>query len=482
MAPRQFTEEDLDFYLRFPEQLSTEDREALEGFIRTNTFAAEYVDRQRQFYAEFDREMQNPLAEGDLAFADKLSGKKQTYLPGTGLRKAERGEIANPPFEILDERTAPLPVRLAWFLWNHPVPSFSILGAIAAAVVLSVHLLTTEDANPAYAKVADFVLSAYNAEGKQLWTHPMLGHKNESSVDDSPWEQTMVVSDIDGDGHNEVIVPNGVDREEDTLKCFNSDGTLRWKRDVGRPILFGARHSSLDAMKHFNALIVLQDDGARPRLIASAVSAYLPSKVCEIDPVTGKDLQSYWTPGGVCALAAVDVDNDGKKELLIGGTNDAWNRASLAILDPSRMNGHAPVQGDYAPENCPPAKEKFYLLFPFSQYGQVLSPSLPMNRLVSIRPLNNGAFTAVVNEVYEMSASPEFSGSIHYNISPVMNISLVFDNPFITGHQRLERQGRLKDKVGTRYAQKLIDSILFWNGEKFVEHKTLVQQVPRTSE
>ncbi len=489
MERKHYTEYELEFYARFPGRLSGEERAAIELYVSENPLAAEFVTQMRNFYADLDKALENPPTQADYELADRLLEKKQFFLPVLGLprkwnmtpKATEKQEISNPLFEViaespLGEGRRTLSVRFVQYARRYPVRATGFASIVAAAVFTLVMLFQPKsDTNPVYAKLTNYVLRVYNSEGAQLWTKSMLGYGDNSSFTSTPYNQTLLVADIDGDGKNEVLIFAGSSSQitgDDTLKCFNNNGTLRWKRVVGAPVLFGERHSSKNMTWQYTSIFTFSDVASKPRLFGTAGSEYLPSKLFEMDPRTGKDLQAYWVPGGIDAALPMDIDNDGKKELLIGGNNDAWNRAFLAVLDPSNINGHAPVRGDYVPQNCPPAHEKYYLLFPFTEYGQLLSPEVPTNYLTRLNAQNNGAFTAVVQEVF-VTPKSKFDGTIHYTISPVMKIHLLFDNPFIKGHEVLEREGKLKDKIGNEYANKLIHEILFWDGEKFVNHPTM---------
>ncbi|MDE3059107.1 MAG: hypothetical protein KGJ59_14240 [Bacteroidota bacterium] len=477
------TEEELDFFVRFPERLSQERRKAIEAYVKNNTFAADYVARQKKFYAELDSELNEQPTEHETALADRFLRKRQLFLPPLGLTRSEKKEISEPWFEVIGERRT-LSVRFVQYVRRYPVRTTGFASIIAAAVFMLATLVQPKiDSNPVYAKLTNYVLRVYNSEGAQLWTKSMLGYAGDSSFTSTPYHQTLLVADIDGDGKNEVLIAAGNNAEitwDDTLKCFNYDGALRWKRTVGAPVLFGGRHSSKNMTWQYTSIFTFSDSAietadrsaSKPRLFGTAGSEYLPSKLFEMDPLTGKDLQAYWVPGGINAALPMDIDNDGKEELLVGGNNDAWNRAFLAVLDPSNINGHAPVCGDYVPENCPPAHEKYYLLFPFTEYGQLLSPKVSTNYTTRLIAQNNGAFTAVIQEVFGDRDS-KYEGTIHYTISPTMKIHLLFDDPFVKGHEVLEREGKLKDKIGDEYANKLIHEILFWDGEKFVDHPTM---------
>jgi hypothetical protein len=478
------TERELEFFVNFPDSLTRDARKNIRAHLKECRVCREEVMSLRSFRSELKRRMNAPLSSQEEVFADAvLNQKREIFLPFFGVVKKEKEKIEFPQWREIQPYYKTTAQKIILYARRYPVRATGFASIVVAALFTLVTLVQPKiDSNPVYAKLTNYVLRVYNKEGVQLWTQSMLGYADDSSFTPTPYNQTLLVADIDGEGKNEVLIAAGESTRaawDDTLKCFNYRGTLRWKRTAGTPVLFGERHSSINMFWQYRSIFTFSDSSSpKPRLFATAGSSYLPSKLFEIDPRTGKDLQAYWVPGAINTALAMDIDHDGKKELLIGGCNDAWNRASLAILDPSDINGHAPVQGDYTPQNCPPAHEKYYLLFPYTEYGQLLSPMVPTNYLTKLYAQNNGAFTAVVEEVVNDTSDSKFQGTIHYSISPaespvgVMNIHLLFDNPFIKGHEVLEREGKLKDKIGIEYAEKLIHEILFWDGEKFVNTPT----------
>jgi hypothetical protein len=94
----------------------------------------------------------------------------------------------------------------------------------------------------------------------------------------------------------------------------------------------------------------------------------------------------YWHPGHIYDHALIDLDRDGRDELLLGGVNnrdDGRGHPALAVLDlpfgPSR-----PAPGRLFGSEC--ALERDYLLFPRPDVLDVMSEMLSANIVSSIDP------------------------------------------------------------------------------------------------
>lgn len=77
----------------------------------------------------------------------------------------------------------------------------------------------------------------------------------------------------------------------------------------------------------------------------------------------GNKLSEYWHPGVFNFLHCSDFDDDGKKEIILGGGNNriGW-RPVISILEPKRVFGQAMPYN--AAKEIEKAKEEWYIVFP----------------------------------------------------------------------------------------------------------------------
>jgi hypothetical protein len=272
---------------------------------------------------------------------------------------------------------------------------------------------------------------------------------------------------------NEVLLSGVLTQRpfaQDTLYCFNSDGKLRWKHGVGQAIAFGEMVFTAHSQWIINNFFIIENT-ERPRLFGLArVDPYFPSKLFELDPKDGRELQNYWHPGHLEHILILDVDLDGKQEIILGGGNNAYNRACLAVLDPSNLSGYGPATPEFAPKNLSKGKEKYYVLFPFTKLGKTIGTN-PYNFVYKLIRNRDGSILAYTEEV--PGAPLGRRGGILYTFTSMMKVqTVVGGDSFIKLHGRLVKEGKLQERLGPAYWEELKNSVLYWDGERFVNHVT----------
>ncbi len=95
-----------------------------------------------------------------------------------------------------------------------------------------------------------------------------------------------------------------------------------------------------------------------------------PSLVYKLDAQNGKEIGSYLHIGNLQQMKILDLDNDGKSEILLCGINQAYESACLVVLDPNKIYGHGPTKGRFAVESVKEADEKKYILMPKTICGK----------------------------------------------------------------------------------------------------------------
>jgi hypothetical protein len=116
--------------------------------------------------------------------------------------------------------------------------------------------------------------------------------------------------------------------------------------------------------------VVEGDNSSGRRILITA--SHSPDYPFQISLLTsgGRLLGEYWNAGHLSRDAYVceDIDGDGLKEIIMGGQNNAYNKACLVVLASDRVEGTSPQ--DDAPGfrfiGLPKGKEKSYILFPQS--------------------------------------------------------------------------------------------------------------------
>jgi hypothetical protein len=128
----------------------------------------------------------------------------------------------------------------------------------------------------------------------------------------------------------------------------------------------------------------LDGNGTPEAYLTATHNPYFPSVVLQFNALTGERLQKYVHAGHlVTQPRAINLDRSGDvKELLLGGTSNAYGQAVLVVLDPRTMEGHGPVTSEYRLAGVGRAAERAYFRFPYTSVGRVRQTTHPLVRKI----------------------------------------------------------------------------------------------------
>jgi hypothetical protein len=473
------SEQERELYASMPDVLSAERRSIIESHIRRCRRCREEITRLHSFFEDVHQRLSDSPKEIDRVIAQRLS------IP--------QSPKSLPPWEgrLLTDTDAPI-IRSSFGLMRYvkqnPLKTGGVVSLAAALVIAVAALLKTPaDTNPAKAAVRNSVLYVYNSAGQLLWTKSARGLQDDSSkynplVDDLGSPSFVRVFDIDGDGRNEALVTleparaagllKPYDFAPDTLYCFNSDGSLRWKHGMSGGMRFGAVDFSKNPHWHiWKFLPVRRSSRERVQLFVLAyIRPSWASKLFELDPQTGKELQSYWHTGGMSSAVEADVDGDGIKELVVGGMNNHLRGAAIAVFDPRSVQGAGPTIPEMVPTEAGKGTEKYYLLLPRSSLGIALGTRTPYNSVTQIQVTTEGRVVIQTNETNRA----DYDAGLVYGFGDNMRINYVVANdPFEVNFEKARKQGLIKDELNAAYYENLRKSVRYWDGERFVNEPTM---------
>ena len=260
---------------------------------------------------------------------------------------------------------------------------------------------------------------------------------------------------------------------QDTLHCIEGDGTLRWSAWAGEPVRFGKHEFTTHAQMGIYGFQVTRGvDGRLPSLYVVARSTqYFPSKLMRLDPQTGRELERYWHAGAIQKLSLMDVAGDQREEILIGGFNELYGMAFVAMLDQSGLHGCGPGPEDARPDGVTSAGERYYMLFPQTDLGKILSP-VPFNVVSGIVPGARPYFQVYVDESVRDTAKA--TATLVYTLDSTMRVvTVVTGNTFEKLYDGFFHQGKLAHPRDRFYKDELATSVLYWDGERFVRHHAM---------
>ncbi len=251
----------------------------------------------------------------------------------------------------------------------------AVVGALAGATTIlhknpSYHFWKVR--HPLKIEVHNSKLYAYNPENQLLWIFPLDRPLRAETL-----EYKFV--DLDGDGQEEILVAGDHLTEEklsSELFCLEADGNLRWKFQPGRKIrTLTDEFSNYYIIKRFVVEAFAAGNPEKSILVIANHAMWYPAQIVLIDS-RGQIQGEYWHAGhlGKNSLLLLDLDEDGRKEIIIGGTNNDFQQACLLVLDPEKIRGCSP--GSNNPEftfrDMPEGTQEYYLLFPRTTLNQVM--------------------------------------------------------------------------------------------------------------
>jgi len=473
-----------------PGTLSPEEVRRLEEHFALCALCREHRDRIQAFYRDLSEDAGEMPSERDRKFAFTILSSESSareerlrQLPDRFLTPEKgTGDLLEVYAETIEPYRRSGFGRIVHFAQMHPARVFAGSSMAALFVVLAILFLrpASVDRNPTYAKISNYKLYVYNKDADVLWTKPAIGFPDitHEQILGLPVEEKRMLAlwDMDGDGTNEVLLSGAAvsgPYPRDSLFCFNGNGELRWRVGIGPMMSFGIQKpTSLGVI--FDFVTLRKTPSAKVQLFVLAHDIVLsPTKLFELDPVTGKELHSYYNRGQSQTLYHMDVKKDGNEELLLGGVNDGYNRAYLAVLDPSEIDGYGPVPAQHVPRTGRKATEMYYILFPRASIAEKYGLT-SYDNLVQMMMSSQGKLQAVVSEPLR----PEFSDltatiQVIYTFSPSMEIEdIAPGDGFLRMHDWLLKTGKIKGKTLQESLGELKDQALYWDGEEFVHSPT----------
>jgi hypothetical protein len=322
---------------------------------------------------------------------------------------------------------------------------FGVLAAIAASVIATILIhgrFARPQVTPASITMRDNAVVALDSNGHTLWQHqyrrPIVDEGQPHLAD------LARIADIDGSGHPSVLVPvlladgpNPTDYFVTRIDCFSADGRLRWSYQPQVSLRFG--HDEFHGPWYVFALMVARDGNSTAIFAAFSHYRWGNSFVTEISPKTGRGTIRFVNTGTLRSLSRKTLA--GTDYLLIGGFNNEYDGASLAIMKESQRFAASPqTPGTRHPcANCPSGSPDYFFVFPRSEINRSLGPyELPLE---DIRVIGNDV---------EVSASEDMLAPqrlvsyylLRFSAFPQL-ISRRFSSEYESLHRSLEASHRI---------------------------------------
>ena len=249
----------------------------------------------------------------------------------------------------------------------------SILLAMVLTIIFIFLFALDFDTNPVMFKQNGKILSIQNKNGKTLWYVRMNFSGDDILQDRSNNCKKMI--DINNDNVNEVIIS-----EEDInldkynfgrVACFDNNKNLIWEYNFRDTV------STFRKWTNTYCISIIDTATISQRKVLLLMARNIPNftnAVFAIDLVSGQRFDStncLWNAGSINNALSGDFNQDGKKEIILGGMSNGFERAVLFSVDLEKIKGQTPAPERYVLNNIPDAELNAFILLPHTDYGKL---------------------------------------------------------------------------------------------------------------
>ncbi len=364
----------------------------------------------------------------------------------------------------------------------------TVMALVVIVLMVAGYLLlgVDWDRNPADVKMDGNYYHIRNKKGNELWTK-MIGTESQqfSNTELKRWldqhgnVKTWVIYDLNNDGKNEVLITHPVDVKGygNRLDCYNSDGTLKWQRPLGKSIVTTDENYSDELYRIASIWVGVLDSTATPKIITLLNAVFDFQSFVNILDAGGNPQSEYFHTGLLNRFTVREDTGTSRKAIFLSGTNNSFNSPVLAVLDPRFADGCSPH--DYDHELISPlmkaAREKYYIIFPQTDIRKIVNDDT--NPPAMLATSEGGLLSVIVIETRSlnfMGVQGSYNATIRYEFNRCMAIEHVkFSSEYGKGRAYLVKKGKLKLQADSVYKKSIIDGFRSWDGDGFVKGVTM---------
>lgn len=354
---------------------------------------------------------------------------------------------------------------LAWIL------GISALLLVSGAVIWSFQPQSSQKTAIERVTVSGHTLSAYKEGGEFLWERkfesPPNGEPSLEIIISSRWtpgyEKCIAVDDLDRDGRREVLVVCGSaepDFSPYSLQCLDEIGNPRWQFQPGESIVYGGK--TIDKLWKIDFFLIddLDQDGQKEIVVSAHHRNDFPAKISVLKPC-GDIVGQYYNSGRVESVVICDLEGDGKREIICGGTNNEYMKGTLFVLDCNDVAGSSPQSKEkpFYSGRLPTGREKYYILLPRDCVNRAVMRLGVIGRVLA---------TGQTVDAYVDSSIPNFNPSaVIFSLDHNMKLARIRTNlEYAVVHRHLSNQGILDHPFSESELQ-LMEPLQYWNGREF---------------
>ncbi len=364
--------------------------------------------------------------------------------------------------------------RFQYFVRRHPVMvgggTFLALAGFALIANIMLKPNVTKDLNPEFYRYnpASNTAEILNKNHEILWQIPTRNVVGIQRSEHDFGTPAIVIADSSSNSKITTTIwhpGDGPEAGSPYVRVYDFKGSVLKKAEFDESVEYLGRVYS----DNWRTDKVVAIDKGEKEFFVCWGNGRSPNVISRYD-AHGTELGQYWHFGNITGMFPVDVDNDGRKELVITGSNDVLDSVggqfpAIAVLDPERMIGKkksACSSGFALPASD---AEIFYVRLPLSPLSAALTKYERVNRLQWAGD-NRQAFL-VTNTSQEMDpdvANYEYIFQSNFSIAEVKST----DVTDLLYAQKV-REGLVKGSLDAAYLQALKTAVRYWDGEKWVK-------------
>ena len=336
---------------------------------------------------------------------------------------------------------------------------------VVAAVVFTGLSLTTPRVPHGF-RIEGPELVILNAKGRELWRHDtgpnnLARERYRSSKPQERWYWEdrelvlphLIIDDLDGDGKVETLFNAWTEdgRSLGTIRCFGPRGKVLWEFETGRPMEFGATRFSGDFIVRGFDAVDLDGDGRKEILVIAHQLHRFPTRFAVLD-AQGELRGDYWHSGQLADFVMADIGADGRKELLTFGTNNEHGEGVLIIFDAADVRGCSPQSDErYRWKDVEPGSHLHYIRIP--RPDAELVDYFPLDNISHLTVNNDGGFS-----VWSGRSGLEYVFDRSLGIVEVRS-----SHSFQILHENARRSGKIASVLDAAYLEDLRRRVLRWD-------------------
>lgn len=459
---------ELELYLINSAKLSVKTTNFIKQHLSECSVCQDNYVNIKKFYNYIEENMESEDKD-DEKLASKILVSNNGILEDKQLVEPNRAiKVRDGEYEIIETKKNSLVNRVVELIRIYP---YRFSGSLAfIGLIVALFLITKKpdikNINPTLAVIKDNVLSVYNEMGDLMWKRGVPGMPDYRT--DKPYEgqklytnsRELLLNDLDNDGINELLLTGNFAElgsfAPDTLYCFNPYGKIKWKYGCGEFKSLNTprwKHSSWFIPNYF---IINAPKGKKLFVIASTM--YAPTKLFELDFNTGEIKQEFYNSGGINTVKLFDIDNDGYDEIIIGGINNAFSSAFVALFKPENVNGFSPSTGIYIPNALQQNSALKYIIIPPSSYNKVVSKAYYNMVEQFLVSKEEKTITAYIQEAPGGIRADDAGVLYNFDMNWQLKSIVLADN-FISEYNRLLTEGKVKEPLDSNYANRLAEGV-----------------------